>query len=105
MSNVDEKHHCPHCSSPDTVDYWAKSDGKDLFSSVLRHYYPDARKCVDCESVYSESAEKKRAIMAAIALCATDFEVVDRAAMDKINAAIDTDLKTQHNRVGPDGTP
>lgn len=45
---------CPRCKSPDTVSYWTKQDmeSKSLRFVVIIEWYPNARKCVDCEHVW-----------------------------------------------------
>lgn len=45
---------CPACSSPDTVSYWDIKANRELgsMSRLLQEFYPNARKCVDCEHVW-----------------------------------------------------
>jgi Zn ribbon nucleic-acid-binding protein len=45
---------CPACASIDTVSYWdiKANQGNSISILVTKQYYPDARKCVDCEHVW-----------------------------------------------------
>ena len=40
---------CPRCNSPDTVAY---PFGTSPVADIYRRYYPNARKCVDCERTW-----------------------------------------------------
>lgn len=49
---------CPICCSPDTVSYWAKVDDS-LIVHVYKRYYPNARRCIDCEHVWWKGPQPK----------------------------------------------
>lgn len=44
---------CPRCLSPDTVGFWEKDPEPDaVMTVIMKRYYPDARRCIDCEAVW-----------------------------------------------------
>lgn len=51
----DDKIMCPSCESPDTINYWAKTQGDNL----LKFAYPHARRCVDCDFVWNGEQRKR----------------------------------------------
>ncbi len=64
---------CPRCASPDTVSYWDIKDNREpdrladkLAYGIMRSYYPDARKCADCDHVWWPSMYAKHPIFAMI---------------------------------------